>query len=548
MISLFFSHVRSHLLRYAVALVVLFGLTAFCIKVQENYPFSHFPMYGNPRADDVDYYFLTDAAGKPLSTGDYAGMSAPQIKKRINKQMDAERIRLKVKKLKDLPPGTLESVAKNVLQKMRDDAANPQVKPPLMSWPAGVQLKLGLIETEPDGFRENFRTVARLEDAGPDTGGAQQSHPDTDVMQNFLGYMMNFLTYYGWVLLGLGLVVGIWKWLPERWRAWLSAGNGFCSVGRLEAFFLRLGLAYIYYQAIQTWVVYDSLPHPQGLAHWESFREAVLWCGHPEQWSSFLKWTVPLLVWYVVGWGNVIPLTILTLMHILQRTLYGSQGAPHHGHQLLSLVFLAQTVMGWVLLFPRFRQQGAEWCKRGNETLVWLGMAVVIGAAYVITAVEKWDESDGKWLQNAHYFSNQIVKTHRQNYYNDLNPVFLEGVPPKAQEKADPENDRYRHPIPVQAHWMLTHPILSRIFFSLGFLMEATAFLLIFNRGWAALYGVAILAFHLMVLWLMKLAFPQNIEIIFVLLLNLPGWVIWWRLRKESGALPAAESGALPAA
>jgi hypothetical protein len=200
---------------------------------------------------------------------------------------------------------------------------------------------------------------------------------------------------------------------------------------------------------------------------------------------------------------------------------------------LLSFVFLAQTVMAWVLLFPRLRKSPRPWAQRGNETLVWIAMAVVIGAAYVITAIEKWNESDGKWLQNAHYFSNQIVKTHRQNYYNDLNPVFLEGVPPVAQETPDPENDRYRLPIPVQAHWMLMHPLLSRAFFSLGFLMEITAFLMIFNRGWAALFGVAILAFHLLVLWLMKLAFPQNIEIIFVLLLNIPGWVIWWRLRKE---------------
>ncbi len=533
MISQFFSHVRAHLVRYAVALTLLFGLVAFCLKVRENYPFSNFPMYGNPRADDVDYYFLTDAEGNPLSTGDYAGMSAPQIKKRINKQLDAERIRLKVKKLRDLPEGTLEIVATNVLEKMREDAANPKVQPPLMTWPAGVKLKLGLIETTPEGFREKFRTVAILDDAGPKTGGAHKSIPDTDVMQNFFGYINDFLRHYGWVLGALVLVMFSWKYLPESWRRWLGASTGFCSVGRLEGFFLRFGLAYIYYQAIQSWVVYNNLPNPQGLAHWESFRSAVLWCGQPEQWSSYLKWTVPLLVWYVIGWGNIIPLTVLTLMHILQRTLYASQGATHHGHQLLSLVFLAQTIMAWVLLFPRLRKSPRPWAQRGNETLVWIAMAVVIGAAYVITAIEKWNESDGKWLQNAHYFSNQIVKTHRQNYYNDLNPVFLEGVPPVAQETPDPENDRYRLPIPVQAHWMLMHPLLSRAFFSLGFLMEITAFLMIFNRGWAALFGVAILAFHLLVLWLMKLAFPQNIEIIFVLLLNIPGWVIWWRLRKD---------------
>jgi hypothetical protein len=255
----------------------------------------------------------------------------------------------------------------------------------------------------------------------------------------------------------------------------------------------------------------------------------------------------------VIGWAGIIPLTTITAAHLLSRSLYASQGAPHHGYQIVGLVFVAQTLVAWTLLFLR----GWRWIVRkspprnwpdalkfGNWSLTWRYIAATIAAAYFITAVTKWDESDGKWISNAHYFSNQIVKTHRQNYYNDLNPEYLQGVPPAPLDAPDPENDRYRHPVPAPAQWMIMHPVISRIFFTLGFAMEALAFLLLLNRGLSALFGVAIIGFHMLVMWLMHLTFPMNIETVLVASINLPGWLIlltrrhWNRQREDDGAAP----------
>jgi hypothetical protein len=69
--------------------------------------------------------------------------------------------------------------------------------------------------------------------------------------------------------------------------------------------------------------------------------------------------------------------------------------------------------------------------------------------------------------------------------------------------------------------------------------MEFTAFLMIFNRALAALYGLGFIAFHFMVLWLMQLTFPLNVEVVATVCLNLTGWIIWWRFRKEP--LPLGE-------
>ena len=531
-------HLRTHWRWFTAALLAVAGLTALSLKLEENFPFSHFPMYGNPQPGDVDYYFLTDASGEPLSTNDYAGITAPQIKKRINKILKEE-IKASGRKSKkiDLLSPELDAAALSVLIKMREDASDASSRKLCIAWPAGVQLKQGLIVTTPQGFRESFRTVATLPDAGPPTLGVHVVSPPADGNRIMLAMIGNYLMQYGVIVLIVLLILLAWKKLPPRLQEWLQANPGMFAIGRLEAWAWRAGLALIFWQVLQMNVNFDSLPHPQGLAHWEWWRPAILWLGIPENWNTVQLWSVPLLIWYVFGWANFLPLTALTLVHILQRTLYASQGAPHHGHQLVSLVFCAQVVVAWGCFFWKcFRKRDRQKACPYPASVHWTAMLVVVATAYVITAFSKWEESNGKWLQNAQYFSNQIVKTHRQNYYNDLNPQYLVGSPPVAAPEPDPANDRYRHPIPDQAHWMLTHSMLSRIFFGMGFLMEFSAFLLVFHRGIAALYGVAIIAFHLLVLWLMELTFPQNIEVVLVLCLNVPGWLIWWKFRRSQAA------------
>jgi hypothetical protein len=272
------------------------------------------------------------------------------------------------------------------------------------------------------------------------------------------------------------------------------------------------------------------------MAAW--FPDAVLWFGQGSHWDTMLGFAAVLLIWYVVGWGIVVPVTALTIIHCLGRSLYASQGAPHHGQNLTALVFLAQTIAAWVQLFGRGsfvlrKAAWPDWLKLGNWTVHWLLIAATIAAGYIITFVTKWEKSKGNWMNNAHYFSNQIVKTHRQNYYNDLNPRYLDGVAPKPLETPDPVNDRYRHPVPANAAWMMQNQKLSKTFFSLGLILEATAFLLILRRGWAALFGLGIISFHLLVLHLMELTFLENIFVVGIALLNLPGWLIWWSNRRN---------------
>lgn len=538
--------VVTHRIRLGLGLAYVALLTTVSLFVQDQFPFSHFPMYGNPRPKPVDYLFLADGGGTPISVGDYAGISAPQIKKRLStllKKKDGELLDAELR-----PTRETLAAAQKVLEQMRRDAVNSD-HARLLTWPAGVQLKLGLIHTLQDGFNETFYTVASLPDAGPamkGVPGADESEAG-DAAAGFYFSLKKLLMQYGAVLLLAVLIVLMRKRLPGNCAAFLLEGTQGQRTGRLEAFCFRAGLAMILWHCLQNQVVFHSLPHPAGLAIW--FPRAVLWFGQAGHWELMLQFAGVLLVWYVAGWGVIVPVTLLTIFHCLGRSLYASQGAPHHGQNLVALVFLAQTIASWAQLLGRaacmvHRKSRPDWLRLGNWTAHWLLIAATVASTYFITFATKWDKSDGNWISNAHYFSNQIVKTYRQNYYNDLNPRYLEGVAPKPPGRLDPENDRYRHPVPAKAAWMLQHPDLTKAFFALGLLLEGTAFLLIFRRSWAAMYGAGIIAFHVMVLHLMELVFVENLLVVGIALLNIPGWIIWWSNRRNHGN-PGTGPGAL---
>ena len=531
-------------MRLAIGLAFTGLLTIACIRLQEQFPFSHFPMYGNPRPKPVDYFFLTDGTGTPLSTLDYAGISSPQIKKRLStllKKEDGDLLD------QDLGPtaGTREAAQKVLEQIRRDAAASGHAR--LLTWPAGVQLKMGLIHTRKDGFNESFFTVASLPDAGPPMKGNPEA-AEKELGDSAVGFYLSLwklLSQYTAVL-GLALLIVMLRHrMPSPWRTFLLAGTDGQRNGRLEGFCIRAGLAIVLWHCLQNRVGFESLPHPAGLAVW--FPDAVLWFGQAGHWDLMLQFAAGLLVWYVAGWGIVVPVTALTVLHCLGRSLYASQGAPHHGQNLTALLFLAQTIAAWTQLLGRAtcllrKRTCPDWLRPGTWTAHWLLMAATIAAGYVITFATKWEKSDGNWIKNAPYFANQIVKTHRQNFYNDLNPRYLDGTAPKPLDKPDPDNDRYRHPITANAAFMMEHPRFAKTFFSLGLLLEATAFLLIFRRSWAALYGFGIISFHLLVLHLMELAFVENLLVVGIALLNLPGWLIWWSNRRNPDPAPSADA------
>ena len=318
-------------------------------------------------------------------------------------------------------------------------------------------------------------------------------------------------------------------------KAALLGGTTLRHAGRLEGFFLRLLFAIVVARSFDSHPDYQTLLKPVGLAAWPELWQWLGWdltrMADPVFWAQCLRWVYIALGFYIIGFGLPVALPVVTLIHIGIRTLNNSQGAAHHGFQMVGLALLAQTLVVWFLaavraLYFLTKKPLPAWAAPGNWTWLWIYTIAAIAATYVTSVCTKLDESGGKWLLNSPYVATQIVKTHRQNYYTQLDPQFILGLPPALPPAPDPATDRYRHPVPVQADWLSRHPALARIIFGAGFLLELSVFLAVFDRRAALLFGLALVSLHGSIGWLMELTFPLNERTVGVFYVNAAGWVI----------------------
>ncbi len=133
-------------------LSLFMGAASFAsLKTGEHYPFSHFPMYGNPNPKPVDYYFLTDDSGQPLPVVELTGDTAPKLKKRLNTQLNEWGFANDTRNKSEIPPDVRARLTKEVL-----DSFVTQSKHRGTPLPDRVQLWRGEIHAGPDGYHETF--------------------------------------------------------------------------------------------------------------------------------------------------------------------------------------------------------------------------------------------------------------------------------------------------------------------------------------------------------------------------------------------------------
>ena len=96
-------------------------LAAICLVVQEQYPFSHFPMYSS-FGDRTYYIYLADGAGQPLPTRPTAGMTTPTLQKVFDGELRRQRRELRARN-EQLAPEHRNLVAARVLERVKTDAA-----------------------------------------------------------------------------------------------------------------------------------------------------------------------------------------------------------------------------------------------------------------------------------------------------------------------------------------------------------------------------------------------------------------------------------------
>ena len=95
----------------------LLFITAACLVIGEQYPFSTFPMYSS-FSDSTYYVYLADGADQPLSTYGAIGVSTATFKKMYESALRAEMRRLRVPR-KQLTDEQRQALGARVLAELR---------------------------------------------------------------------------------------------------------------------------------------------------------------------------------------------------------------------------------------------------------------------------------------------------------------------------------------------------------------------------------------------------------------------------------------------
>ncbi len=304
---------------------------------------------------------------------------------------------------------------------------------------------------------------------------------------------------------------------------------------RYEVFFMRLLFAVVVFHSLAHMlpplfgdpsgtpgiVQMSKMPYPTGIGHFFPWltvlsNETVAWWAHLVLAAG--------LVLYVAGLVLPVSLAVVTVIHIAVFTLNNSQGATHHGYQIISVVLLAQCIVAW--LPWGFRIFGKKLVLPEGLHLRDLSVyysQLAIAGCYVIAGVTKMLASGPMWIVKSPLIAVQIHKSFDQKYYEYLDPKWLE------------EGHQY-------ADFAVQNPNLARLILGGGLVLELIAFLVLLSRRWAALLGVSLIAMHLAIGYTMALHFPENESVDFVFLVNAPFWIVaaytWIQTRRR--ALPPA--------
>ncbi len=325
------------------------------------------------------------------------------------------------------------------------------------------------------------------------------------------------------------------KYLKPWIKPWIKLETGRIPWMAWEWWIMRAGLAWVMYPAISVRATWNQQPEPVGIAQFMDLT-----------WLESAAWTGPLLVaatvMYVLGLMPLLSTFCLFALQVMVSTLANSQGGgggAHHTTNIVALVLLGQLLGISYHYMAAWRRGGlvrawrAQWAwfpylLRNRRAAAVTDpaspleadafslrsfqintMLQATAAAYVVSGISKLVRSGGAWLSEIGNIPLQFEK-------NRLNRVA---------DVADPAAGAISDFAERAGAWIGDHPSLAACFFGVGLFLELFAFMGIWNRRAALLFGLGIILMHSGISMLMNLGFFYNKWIVALLWVNVPWWI-----------------------
>ncbi len=349
------------------------------------------------------------------------------------------------------------------------------------------------------------------------------------------------------------------------------------TVKRIEAFCLRILLAFtlLYFFPDKLDLKYQL--HPVGLAKWFD----LTWLSDPLGFA-IIKFVFLFFIFaYVSGFKLRIVLPFLTLIQILPYTLMNSQGYFGHSYQILSIVliwisisavitesinkknnladcnffqltipilailittiFFTQSQRVFILMTSLFQISLDHKQLLLSYFPIFLILAISLNRFITIKIktsepselTNSWQLIAGQTAVASVYFISVISKIYISNWLWLANSPFLalDFIKSNRQSFYSLLDPKYLE-VPIGTLYLLENQNIARIFFGSGLLLEFSVFIAIGCRKLSLLFGILLITMHQLIKYLMTVNFQTNEIMLLIFFVNLPYWILHINLVK----------------
>ena len=275
-------------------------------------------------------------------------------------------------------------------------------------------------------------------------------------------------------------------------KQWLKPSN--FEWTSLEMFIMRLGMAILifYFGCLAHIKPFEPSPDKlNGLAK----IIPLMWMLDPTTLMVIRVVAGLSLVVFVFGWMPVISFFPGMFTMLGMGALRNSKGDISHSTQVLAMSALAV----WLCyLYGAIRRKEVLRVSLATQRAAMFGIILMISGSYVASGIVKMKASGGHWIARIPSMSVQMIKANLSDYYSDPNDTISTTMTEKAPK------------------FFIEHPILAKVVFGTGLILELGAFVMVLSRRWALIWGGSLLLMHAGISLLMDIEFWNHMSLLAV--------------------------------